>query len=145
MHPAKPNFKQRLIDKTGIGAEAFNRFVLRNTLPIHAKLLLPVARLFSTDVLAADYDLIAEIAMLTSRREFSEYVSCRRYHPANRGGFRKVLRVRVSIARLHRLVYDVMRPDAESASRRPFPEGRSDVRPDVHDPVAGAPPSSVQT
>lgn len=120
---SKPTFKQRFIEKTGGNAEHFTRDVLWRTLPIHARILLPFARIFDPSVLAADYDLIADIAQLSSRREFSDSVGVRRFHPANHGFLRKVVRVRVSIARLHRLVYDVMRPPAAcgQGSNIPFP------------------------
>jgi hypothetical protein len=122
MQPAasKPTFKQRFLEKTGGHPDDFIRDVLRLTLPLHARLLLPLARILEQSVLAADYDLISDLAQLTSRREFSDSVGVRRFHPANRGFLRKVIRVRVSIARLHRLVYDVMRPADGRSSAAPF-------------------------
>lgn len=116
----KPAFKQRFITQTAIRLEDFNREVLRRTLPVHAKVLLPFARVFQPDLLAADYDLIEDIALLTSRREFSESAGTRRFHPANRGFLRKVLRIRVSISKLRDLVYDVMRPPSGGTSNPPF-------------------------
>ena len=116
----KPTFKQRFLEKTGGNPDDFIRDILRLTLPLHARLLLPFARILEQSVLAADYDLISDIAQLTSRREFSDSVGVRRFHPANRGFLRKVVRVRVSIARLHRLVYDVMRPADGRSSTAPF-------------------------
>lgn len=116
---AKPTFKQRFIEKTGGMPEHFARDVLRRTLLPHARVLLPVAWLLESSVLAADYDLIADIGQLTSRREFTDTVSVRRYHPANRGFLRKVVRVRVSINRLQKLVYTVMRPADGSAGTPP--------------------------
>ena len=116
MQPPKATFQQRFIEQTGVRAEEFTRAVLRRTLPLHAKLFLPLALLVDHTTLAADYDLIADIAQLTSRRDFSDSVSPRRFHPANRGPLRKVLRVRVSIAKLHKLVYNVMRPPAGQSS-----------------------------
>lgn len=117
---SKPAFKQRFIEKTRVSPEDFNREVLRRTLPMHARVLLPLASLIKPDVLAADYDLIADIAILTSRREFSESAGTRRFHPANRGFLRRVLRIRVSISKLRDLVYDVMRPPSGAGSDAPF-------------------------
>lgn len=117
---SKPAFKQRFIEKTRVPAEAFNREVLRRTLPTHARVLLPLALLIKPDLLAADHDLIADIALLTSRREFSESAGTRRFHPANRGFLRKVLRIRVSISKLRDLVYDVLRPPSGASSNAPF-------------------------
>lgn len=140
MQPApKPTFKQRFIEKTGGNPDDFTRDVLRLTLPPHARLLLPFARVFDDTLLAADYDLISDIAQLTSRREFSDSVGVRRFHPANHGFLRKVVRVRVSIARLHRLVYDVMRPADGRTSAAPFPAeeaGRPD--PELSKPANGS-------
>lgn len=122
MQPSpKPTFKQRFIEKSGGRPEDFTRDVLRRALPLHARLLLPAARIFDPAVLAADYDLISDVAQLTSRREFSDSVSTRRFHPANHGFLRKVVGVRVSITRLHRLVYDTMRPPGGQGSGAPFP------------------------
>jgi hypothetical protein len=117
---SKPAFKQRFIEKNRVSPEDFNREVLRRTLPMHARALLPLASLIKPDVLAADYDLIADIALLTSRREFSDSAGTRRFHPANRGFIRKVLRIRVSISKLRDLVYDVMRPPSGAGSDAPF-------------------------
>jgi hypothetical protein len=82
--------------------------------------LLPAIRLFDKTVLAADFDLIEDIALLTSRREFSKSAGMRRYHPANRGFLRKILRIRVSISKLHDLIYEIMRPVDGADSRPPF-------------------------
>ena len=122
----KPTFKQRFLEKTGGNPDDFIRDILRLTLPLHARLLLPFARILEQSVLAADYDLISDIAQLTSRREFSDSVGVRRFHPANRGFLRKVVRIRVSIARLHRLVYDVMRPADGRSSATPFTADEAD-------------------
>lgn len=127
MHPlTKPTFKQRFTEKTGGSPDDFTRDLLRQTLPPHARILLPLVSIFDQKVLAADYDLIFDIAQLTSRREFAASVCVRRFHPANRGFLRKVVRVRVSIARLHRLVYDTMRPADGRSSATPFPADASD-------------------
>ena len=120
--PPRSTFQQRFIEKQGIDPEAFTWSVLRATVPPHARLLLPLMRFFSPGILAADYDLINQIAHLTSRRQFAEFASERHYHPANRGFARKVLGVRVSINRLQRLVYATMRPVDEQSSVAPFPE-----------------------
>lgn len=119
----KPTFKQLFIEKTGGNAEHFTRDVLWRTLPIHARILLPFARIFDPAILAADYDLIEDIGLLSSRREFSDSASSRRFHPANHGFLRKAVRIRVSISKLHRLVYNVMRPAVASGQRPhiPFP------------------------
>ncbi len=116
----KPTFRQRFLEKTGERPEDFTRAVLRATLPLHARVLLPLFKIMNSDVLAADHDLIADLAQLTSRRDFSECVGTRRFHPANHGFLRKVVKVRVSLDRLQRLVYDVMRPAGGTTSTPPF-------------------------
>jgi hypothetical protein len=113
-------FKQRFLAQTSIRPENFNREVLRRTLPLHARVVLPAVTLIKPDVLSADYDLIEDIALLTSRRDFSASAGIRRFHPANRGFLRKVLRIRVSISKLRDLVYDVMRPRTGADSTPPF-------------------------
>ncbi len=117
---SRPTFKQCFLRKYGGSPDDFTRDVLRLTLPPHARALLPFARILHPHIIAADHDLIADIAQLKSRREFADSVVLRRYHPANRGFLRKVAKVRVSIARLNRLVYDVMRPAPGQDSGAPF-------------------------
>jgi hypothetical protein len=118
--PPRPTFQQRFVEKQGVPPEEFTWSVLRATVPPHARLLLPIMRFFSPGILAADYDLINQMALLTSRRQFSEFASERHYHPANQGFARKVLGVRVSIERLQRLVYATMRPVDGQSSAAPF-------------------------
>lgn len=125
---SRPTFRQRFLEKTGAAPEAYTRLVLHRTLPLHARLLLPVILLFDADVLDADHDLIGQISLLTSRREFSDYASERHYHPANKGFARKVLGFRVSVSKLQELVYDVMRPLDGKTSAAPFSAPADEAR-----------------
>lgn len=115
-------FKQRFLEQTGGAPEDYTRMVLDHTLPFHAKTLLPLVRLLDHRTLAADYDLIEDIGQLTSRRDFAHLASARHFHPANQGPLRKVFKFRVSISKLQKLVYRVMRPASgdEGDSRTPF-------------------------
>jgi hypothetical protein len=126
--PLRPTFQQRFLEQQGIDPENFAWSVIHTTVPPHARLLLPLMRFFSPQILAADYDLINQLALLTSRRQFSEFASERHYHPANHGFARKVLGVRVSINRLQNLVYATMRPVDGHSSATPFPNPEENAR-----------------
>ena len=100
---------------------AFRQAVLRRTLYPQARLLRPLLRVFKPDFFAADFDFIDSVGRITRRRDFSSEADEFVHHPENRGFWRRTLRLRVSVGRMHRLVGEVF----GETSTHPFPHPSS--------------------
>ena len=112
-------FKEVYIKKHGLTSDDFVGHVLKRTLYWHARLLAFPIRFFDRTLLMADCDLLHDIGMLTSRRQFTEFVRPLRHHPASRRFVRKTLQLRMSVAKLHLIINETM-VEAGSQSASPF-------------------------
>jgi hypothetical protein len=125
-HPAVISFAQARM-KTfaelfcahyGIEPEHYLRTVFRVTLHRRALLLAPVLGLFAPDHFARDLSFIRCVGELQRPADLLDEIRYFYWHPWNRGFLRRRLRLRVSAARMTKLVRLVM-PD-DSAGPAPW-------------------------
>ena len=88
----------------GLRSEDYAPAVFRHALYPHARPFAAIVRYYFPDYFAADLDLVQAVGRLRKARDFSGEADAFAHHPANCGGLRRMLRLRVSARRLRALV-----------------------------------------
>ena len=102
------NFAEIFCAKRNIHPADYEAAVLRYALHRRARLFRPLLGLFP-NYFAADRAFIRGVGRITRVAEFDAEAQDYAHDHDNRGFFRRVLRLRVSRQRLHRLVRDTFR------------------------------------
>jgi hypothetical protein len=111
-------FAERFCTHFRVHPADYREAVMRRVLHRRARLVRPLLRLASPDYFAADYDFIEGVGRIAQRREFGIEAEEFAHHPANRGFWRRALRLRASVGRMQRLVNEVF----GDPSSHPFPK-----------------------
>jgi len=101
---SRATFAELYCARHGLAPEAYVSAVFRRVLYPHARPCAAVIRLFHDDYFAADLDLVQAAGRLRAMEDFNLDAMEFRFHPANRGVLRRVLRLRVSAGRLRALI-----------------------------------------
>jgi hypothetical protein len=102
------DFEQKLCARLGVASDRYLDTALRRTLYPHARLVRPLLQWVAPAFFDADLEFLQGVGRLWRRPDFKIEVWDYRYHPANRGWFRRVLRLRVSVERTQRLVESLL-------------------------------------
>jgi hypothetical protein len=105
-------FAELLCEHYGIEPEHYLRTVFRVTLHRRALLLAPVLGLFAPDHFACDLSFIRRVGELQRPADLMDEIRYFYWHPWNRGFLRRTLRLRVSAARMTRLVRVILPEEA---------------------------------
>jgi hypothetical protein len=117
----KQTFAERFCARNNIPLSDFREAVLKLSLYPSARLLWPVLKLVPGHF-AADREFISNVGGIKRLRDFDIEVFAFANDPNNRGFLRKVLKLRVSAARLNGLLWSTLR----DGSDQPFAEEESD-------------------
>ncbi len=101
---ADPTFAESYCVKHGLAPASFAEDALRHALYPHARLFLPLCRIFSSNHFAADLDLVRAAGVLRRVRDLGDEITDFNHHPANCGFWRVQLRLRISTQRLRTLM-----------------------------------------
>jgi hypothetical protein len=113
---SNPTFAECFCAKHNIPPEEFARMVFNRVLYPRTHLVKWLLPLFSRQYFAADFDLIYSVASLTRRRDFDIEVDRFNEHPGNHGWLRRTFCLRVSTARLKKLMRQTMPRSSDSAA-----------------------------
>ena len=108
------DFTERFCATEAVSAERWHGVLLRRSLYPHARLLRPLLVLFNPEFFAADRDFLNGVGRLTRRGDFAIEADEFAHHPANQGFWRRVLRLRVSVRRLHLLFIRALAEEART-------------------------------
>jgi hypothetical protein len=103
-------FAELFCQRYHIPPQRYAPAMFRRCLHRRAWLLLPLARLLPGRFFAADYELIHEVGRLTRASGVSDELALYYRQPGNRGFLRRRLRLRISGARVSRLVHRLFKP-----------------------------------
>ncbi len=101
-------FAERFCERYRVTAREYPRAMFWRCLHRRAILLAPFILFFKPQYFSADYDLIASVGRMTSVAHLDEEMADFRDHPWNHGFIRSRLRIRVSGARVCKMVRRVM-------------------------------------
>ncbi len=101
---SRATFAELYCARHGLAPEAYVPAVFRCALYPHTRLVVSWLRLFDSDYFAADLDLVQAAGRLRVIEDFNLDAMEYRFHPANHGALRRMLRLRVSAGRLHALI-----------------------------------------
>lgn len=87
-----------------IGRERFMMELLRRTRYPHTRYIAALLEAAWPALFVADYEFVTEVGGLQRYADYQQAVEGFRWHRANRGWLRRILRVRISIARMNALV-----------------------------------------
>lgn len=96
------NFRNRYCAHHGVRDDEFESFLLPRSLYPQARLLGPLARLLRADPFSVDRVTLQQVGRCREPRQWLEEVHDFRHLAENRTFVRRVLRLRLSISRLHR-------------------------------------------
>lgn len=114
-HMSSPTFAECFCAKHNIPREEFARFVFNRVLYRRTHVVKWLLPLLDHNYFAADFDLIYSVESLRRNRDFALEVQRFNEHPANRGWLRRTMCLRVSTARLKRLVRETLPRAARTA------------------------------
>jgi hypothetical protein len=95
-------FRELYCERYGVAFDKFERHLVWRALHWQARPFFWLRGL-NADYYSADFEFVRGVGELRSRREFRNEAAEFHYHPANRGFFRTILRMRVSSHRLQTL------------------------------------------
>jgi hypothetical protein len=105
---SNPTFAESFCAKNNIPPEEFARAVFNRVLYRRTHFVKWLLPLINHNYFAADFDLIYSVESLTRRRDFDIEVARFHEHPGNHGWLRRTFCLRVSTARLKKLVRQTM-------------------------------------
>lgn len=108
-----PTFADCFCAKNNIPREEFARSVFNRSLYRRTHFIKWLLPLIDHNYFAADFDLIYSVESLKRKRDFTLESQRFNEHPANRGWLRRTFCLRVSTARLKRLVRETMPRSSE--------------------------------
>jgi hypothetical protein len=117
----KQTFSERFCIRNHIPVTQFRDTVLKLSLYPMARLLWPVLRLIPNHFMA-DREFISNVANIKRLRDFDIEVFAFINDPNNRGFLRRVLKLRVSAARLNGILWATLR----DGSDQPFAQSEGD-------------------
>lgn len=110
-------FAQLYAAQNGLPPGEAERDIFLRCLHPHARLLRPLLDFAVPLNFSADRDLIRNVALLTDPHEFRYDAAAHRHHPEAGGLWRRGLLLRVSMRRLHHLVWTTFHPAPATPSR----------------------------
>lgn len=114
MSSAHPKtFAQLYCEQNRLPREKFEQTLIFRTLHPQARALRRLLQLVPGDYFGADLEFVRQVGQLTRPADFSWEVADFHAHPANRRVLRRRLKLRLSIARLRRVVIQTFK-DAEA-------------------------------
>jgi hypothetical protein len=106
-------FREKYCARFDVPMERFEKKLVWDSLNWPAKLIW-WWRWIDRDFFAPDFELARAVAPMTKRRGFWSVISDFPYHPGNQGLLRKTFHLRVSSARLHRILQRELPEDSAS-------------------------------
>ncbi len=113
-----------------LATERFAGHLLQRTLYPHARVLAPLLRTLDRQHFLADNEFVQDVGNLTRTAHFAAVMQDYSKHYANHGILRRTLRLRISVRRMQRLVFETFAEEmaaerALKASLDPFPRAPS--------------------